>query len=56
MDNPHSNVQPDYMLPEYNAARLVLTIEGKTNKEAASFLKEVWKSTNKKACVEWDLR
>ena len=54
MDNPHLDVEPDYMLLEYDVARLILTVKEKTNKEVANLLLEVWWFTYEKICTEWD--
>ncbi|KAG9310655.1 hypothetical protein JVU11DRAFT_9235 [Chiua virens] len=42
MNNPDPEAEPDFTLPEYTDARLIFTVEGKTDEEAAAPLKEVW--------------
>ena len=35
MANPHHDVCPNYLLPEFEEARLLFTVEGKTDVQAA---------------------
>ncbi|KAG9310696.1 hypothetical protein JVU11DRAFT_9290 [Chiua virens] len=54
MANPHLEVEPDYILPEFADARLIFTVEGKTDAQAAALLREVWRFNHQKACETWD--
>ncbi|KAF8415025.1 hypothetical protein L210DRAFT_3340732, partial [Boletus edulis BED1] len=54
MANPHHNERPNYMLPEFEEARLFFTVEGKTDQEAAAWLSNVWDFSNTRAIAAWD--
>ena len=54
MANPHHDECPDYMLQEFEEARLFFTVEGKTDQEAAALLRSLWDFNHNKAIVAWD--
>ncbi|KIJ06102.1 hypothetical protein PAXINDRAFT_20692, partial [Paxillus involutus ATCC 200175] len=53
MTNPHEEECPNYMLPEFEEARLLFTVEGKTDEEAAALLSNLWDFNNNKAKLVW---
>ena len=54
MANPHHDECPDYMLQEFEEARLFFTVEGKTDQEAAALLRSLWDFNHNKVIVAWD--
>lgn len=54
MANPHYDECLDYMLPEFEEAHLLFTVEGKSNQEAAALLRNLWDFSNTKAIKAWD--
>ena len=54
MANPHLEVCPDYLAPDFEEAHLFFMIEGKTNEEAAAILRNIWLFSNAKAIETWD--
>ena len=54
MANPHHDVCPNYLLPEFEEAHLLFTVEGKTNAQAAALLRNIWDFNNNKAIETWD--
>ncbi|KIK77764.1 hypothetical protein PAXRUDRAFT_17279 [Paxillus rubicundulus Ve08.2h10] len=54
MTNPHEEECPNHMLPEFKEARLLFTVEGKTDEEAAALLSNLWDFNNNKAKLVWD--
>ena len=56
MANPHLEECPDYRQPEFEEARLLFTVDGKTDAEAALLLQNIWNFNNGKAIAEWDRR
>ena len=56
MSNPHDEVCPDYLQPEFADARLVFTVEGKSEEEAANFLETIWQFNNNRDIEKWDNR
>ena len=49
MANPHLERCPDYMLPEFQEARFVFTVDGKTEEEAAAYLRSIWQINHDRA-------
>ena len=56
MANPHHDICPNYLLPEFEEARLLFTVEGKTDAQAAALLRNIWDFNNNKAIETWDQR
>ena len=56
MSNPHDEVCLDYLQPEFADARLVFTVEGKSEEEAANFLETIWQFNNNRDIEKWDNR
>ena len=56
MANPHHDTCPNYLLPEFKEAHLLFTVEGKTNAQAATLLRNIWDFNNNKAIETWDQR
>ena len=54
MSNPNDEVCPDYLQPEFAEARLIFTVEGKSEEEAAIFLETIWQFNNARDIVRWD--
>ena len=54
MANPNREVCPDYALPEFDDARLLFTVDGKTDEEAATLLKNLWNLKNTKEIANWE--
>ena len=54
MYNPHDEVCPDYLQQEFAEARLVFTVEGKSEEEAAIFLETIWQFNNARDIVKLD--
>ncbi|KAF8836270.1 hypothetical protein BDN67DRAFT_1014839 [Paxillus ammoniavirescens] len=54
MTNPHEDECLNHMLPEFEEARLLFTVEGKTDEEAAALLSNLWDFNNNKAKLAWD--
>ena len=44
----------NYLLPEFKEARLLFTVEGKTDVQAAALLRNIWDFNNNKAIETWD--
>ena len=54
MANPNQEICPDYALPEFEDAYLLFIVDGKTNKEATTLLKNLWNLKNAKEIVNWE--
>ena len=54
MANPHFDECPDYLLPDFEEAWLMFTVDGKTDEEAALILRNLWIFSNAKAIEAWD--
>ena len=54
MADPNKAICPDYMLPEFGDARLLFTVDGKTDKKAAMLLKNLWNLKNAKDIENWE--
>ena len=54
MANPHHDEHPDYMLQEFEEARLFFTVKGETDQEAAALLRSLWDFNHNKVIVAWD--
>ncbi|KIK74997.1 hypothetical protein PAXRUDRAFT_19358 [Paxillus rubicundulus Ve08.2h10] len=54
MSNPHNEVCPDYLQPEFTKAQLVFTVEGKSEEESVVFLKTIWQFNNARDIEKWD--
>ena len=54
MSNPHDEVCPDYLQPEFAKAWLVFTVGGKSEEEAAVFLETIWQFNNTRDIEKWD--
>ena len=54
MADPNQEVCPDYALPEFDDARLLFTVDGKTDEEAATLLKNLWNLRNTKNIENWE--
>ncbi|KAF8547079.1 hypothetical protein OG21DRAFT_1490535, partial [Imleria badia] len=54
MANPHLERCPDYMLPEFDGARLFFMVDGKTDQEAAAYLRNIWLFNHAKVVAAWD--
>ena len=48
MADPNQEVCPNYALPEFDDARLLFTVDGKTDEEAVTLLKNLWNLRNTK--------
>ncbi|KAG9309767.1 hypothetical protein JVU11DRAFT_10141 [Chiua virens] len=49
MANPHLEAELDYALLEFDNARLIFTVEGRTDAQAATILLKVWHFNHHKA-------
>ncbi|KAF9227994.1 hypothetical protein BS17DRAFT_774613 [Gyrodon lividus] len=54
MANLYQEHAPDYMLDEFTEVRLIFTVDGKTDEEAAAILLNIWQFNNAKAWEAWD--
>ena len=54
MANPHFDECLDYLSPDFEEARLMFTVDRKTDKEAALILRNLWIFSNAKAIEAWD--
>ena len=54
MADPNKEICPDYALPEFADARLLFTMDGKTDEEAAVLLKNLWNLKNAKDIGNWE--
>lgn len=51
--DPNAEVCPDFLLPEHDQKRLLLTIGTTTNGEASDLLKSLWTATNDQDKLTW---
>ena len=54
MADPNKEICPDYVLPEFADARLLFTVDGKMDEEAAVLLKNLWNLKNAKDIGNWE--
>ncbi|KAF9218816.1 hypothetical protein BS17DRAFT_719493 [Gyrodon lividus] len=54
MADTYQEHAPDYMQDNFTEAHLIFTLDGKTDKEAAAILLNIWQFNNAKAREAWD--
>ena len=54
MADPNKEICLDYTLPEFGDAHLLFTVDGKTDEEVATLLKNLWNLKNAKDIENWE--